>query len=205
MLFDNPAFFFLKPYRWYKHIITADISGLMLASENDAEVKAIFDRHDQERWNEVSAIFDENMQLAFQGKLEVEPVMRYEIIPDPDEDEEMDRDPVGEFKYSPRGVEHIVSRIQALVAGLFPYTQAIRLHEIKYLHGEPFNRIEDVKTIRDLVCLIRHEGLFRVEGYRVEFPDQTEGRIEFKEDQMVIKHPDTKMLNLFVEEFEKLK
>jgi hypothetical protein len=102
-------------------------------------------------------------------------------------------------------VEHTVSGIQALVVGLFPYTLAIRLHEIKYRRGDPFNKIVNVKTIRDLVYVIRHTGQLRVAAYKAEFIDFPGSNFNYDGEGFEFRFRETGLSSDFLNELEKLK
>ncbi len=82
-------FFFFKPYRWFKEIITADISEILLAQDSGMDLKERKEHIEQKRWNSISGIFDERVILAFEGKLHVKEVSRDEIWPEEEPEAEI--------------------------------------------------------------------------------------------------------------------
>lgn len=179
-------FFFIEPYRWYKHPITSDISELMLVADKTTDIKDIFLKHDQNRWLEISTIFDDRMESAFRGELEVKDVSLEEI-----ENEQG-------INHRINSSEIVVLNVKSPVAGLLPYTQSINLSELEYLYGDPFESLDKVSNIRDLVFLIRTTGSLRIASYKAELVDNPGHQISFVGDKFVFNFSDQELADEFV-------
>jgi hypothetical protein len=195
----NIHFYFLEPYGWSREVVVEDISVILLAEDSGVDLQRIVEKNEQEMWTSISGMFDKRMKLVFEGKLEVKALERHEVWLEEDDEPGIVIPPLAtDNKVTLPGV-------RALAVGLLPYTMPVSLVHLDKDNGDICRHSADVRTIRDLVGLIRHEGLLRVEAYLVEFPDLAEGSIEFKEDQLVIKHPAQGVLDRFLDKLEKMK
>ena len=195
----NTHFYFLEPYGWHREFVVEDISVILLAEEQGEDLQKIVEKNEQEMWNSISRKFDERLILFLEGKLEVKALERHEIWPDED-DEAM-------IEIPPRTRADTVTMpgVRPAAVGLFPYELPVSLVRLDNNNGDVCRHTANVRTIRDLVALIRHEGSFKVDGYRLEFPDHAEGSIEFKEDKLVLSHLAPEVLDHYFDELEKLK
>ncbi len=102
----------------------------------------------------------------------------------------LDKEPEAELEIQYDTLEFAitVSGTLPIVVRILPYSLPVRLKFLSHTYGVISKHLALVKTIRDLVSLIRHEGSNRVGGYQVEFLDQDKGSIEFKDDQLVFQH-----------------
>ncbi len=155
---------------------------MLLAEEQGVDLQKIVEKNEQGMWNSISRMFDERLKLVFEGKLEVKALERYEVWLEEEEE--------AGIVIPPRVTDTTVTLpgVRPSAVGLFPYELLVSLVRLDKNNGDTCKHIAQVKTIRDLVCLIRHEGSNRVGGYQVEFLDQDKGSIEFKDDQLVFQH-----------------
>jgi len=197
----NIHFYFLEPYGWQREFVVEDISVILLAEERGVDLQKVVEKNEQETWNSICRKFDERLKLVFDGKLEVKALERYEVWPDEDDVDE------NEIVKPHRATDTTVTLpgVRPSAVGLFPYEMPVSLLSMDKNTGDICRHLSSVRTIRDLVGLIRHEGSRRIERYLVEFPDQPHGSILFIEDQLVIEHPDAEVLDRFMEALENLK
>jgi len=192
-------FFWLKPYRWIVRPIAEDISTILLACDSAMDLDVLNERSEAELWNSISRMFDERLKLVFEGKLEVKALERHEVWPDEDDEDGRVIPPIT------TDTTVTLPGVRPSAVGLFPYELPVSLVHLDKNNGDICRHAAHVRTIRDLVFLIRHEGPLRVASYRLEFPDQPEGSIVFEEDQLIIMHPDQGILDRLIEKLEKLK
>ena len=189
-------YFFYEPYRWYKKFVSEDIRDILLSPDTGLDLKKILDKNDKVRWRQVGEFFKERRRLGYEGKISVEPVNHFEIIPEGSNSSRV------RIKVTDTSIT--VSDITSIIAGLLPFDLKIRLKYINYKHGKQYEGLGEVKIIRDLVFLLRDSGSRRVGSYRIDFPDSKSCYLEYKNESCILYHSEKNILNDFVKVFDEL-
>ena len=189
-------YFFYEPYRWYKKIVSEDIRDILLSPDTGLDLKKILDKNDKIRWNQVAEFFKERRRLGYEGKITVEPVNHFEIIP---EDSNSSK-----IRIRSTNTSITVSDVTSIIAGLLPYDLRIVLKHIRFKYGEPNVNTGKIRFIRDFVFFLRDSGTRRVERYVVDFPDSAKCFLMYKNESFVLHHSEKKILKGFIDGFNKL-
>ena len=169
---------------------------MLLAPDTGLDLRKIRDKNDRIRWAQVDEYFKERRRLGYEGKIYVKPIECDELTVEDSNSKLMKF----EFKYSRINI----SKVTALITGLSPFDQQIKLKYIYYLYGNPNDSIDKVRIIRDLVFLLRESGLRRVGSYRIDFLDPKDCYLEYKNESCILFHSEKKILNDFVSVFDEL-
>lgn len=189
-------YFFYEPYRWYKKYVSEDIRDILLSPDTGLDLKKILDKNDKVRWRQVGEFFKERRRLGYEGKISVEPVNHFEIIPE-DSNSSKIRIRVSETSIS-------ITDVTSIIAGLLPYDLKICLKYINYKNGRQYEGLGEAKSIKDLVFLLRDSGSRRVDRYRIDFPDSANCFLMYKKDSCVLHYSNNHVINEFVDAFNKL-
>ena len=183
-------YFFYEPYRWYKKFVSEDIRDILLSPDTGLDLKKILDKNDKIRWRLVGEFFNERRRLGYEGKITVEPVNHFEIIPEGSKPSKV-RIKVTETSVS-------IHEINSIIAGLLPFDLNICLKYIYYKHGKQYERLGEVKCIKDLVFLLRDSGSRRVERYRIDFPDSANCFLTYKNESCTVHLSNKLLINEFI-------
>jgi hypothetical protein len=140
-------YFFYEPYRWYKKFISTDIKEILLSPDTGHDLRKILDKNDRIRWKQVDEFFKERRRLGYEGKISIEPVNHFEIIPE-------DSNP-SKIRIKITDTSITVTDVTSIIAGLLPFDLKICLKYIYYKHGKQYEGLGEVKSIKDLVFLLR--------------------------------------------------
>ena len=189
-------YFFYEPYRWYKKFVSEDIRDILLSPDTGLDLKKILDKNDKVRWIQVGEFFKERRRLGYEGKISVEPVNHFEIIPEGSNSSKV------RIRVTDKSIS--VTDVTSIIAGLLPFDLKIRLKYINYKHGRQYEGLGEVKSIKDLVFLLRDSGSRRVDRYRIDFPDSAKCFLMYKNESCVFHHSNKHVINEFVDAFNKL-
>lgn len=189
-------FFFYEPYRWYKKFVSEDIRDILLSPDTGLDLKKILDKNDKARWVQVDEFFKERRKLGYEGKISVEPVNHFEIIPEDSKSYRI------KIKLNDRTIS--VTDVTSIIAGLLPFDLNICLKYINYKHGRQYEGLGEVKCIKDLVFLLRDSGSRRVDRYRIDFPDSEKSFLMYNNESCVLHHSNKYVITKFVDAFNKL-
>ena len=112
-------YFFYEPFRWYKKFVSEDIRDILLSPDTGLDLRKIVDRNDKIRWNQVGEFFKERRRLGYEGKISVEPINHFEIIPEKSNSSRM--------RIMSKETSLSVSNVTSIVAGLLPFDLKISL------------------------------------------------------------------------------
>lgn len=189
-------YFFYEPYRWYKKFISTDIKEILLSPDTGHDLRKILDKNDKIRWKQVEEFFKERRRLGYEGRISVEPVNHFEIIPEGSNPSKV-RIMVTDTSVS-------INDINSIIAGLLPFDIKICLKYIYYKYGSQYEGLGEVKSIKDLVFLLRDSGSRRVDRYRIEFPDSAKSFLNYENDCCIFHQTDKYFIKDFVGTLKKL-
>lgn len=190
-------YFFYEPYKWYKKFISNDIKEILLSPDTGLDLSKIVDRNNKIRWKQVDEFFKERRRLGYEGKITIEPVNQFEIIPKGSKSSGI-RISVTETSVS-------ISDVASIIAGLLPFDLKICLKYIYYKHGRQYEGLGEVRSIKDLVFLLRDSGSRRVDRYRIDFTDYENCYLEYSNNNCKLNYTDSNILKAFADAVKKLK
>jgi hypothetical protein len=104
------CYFFYEPYRWYKKFISEDIRDILLSPDTGLDLRKILDKNDKIRWQQVSMFFKERRRLGYEGKISVEPVNHFEIVPE--------KSTLSRVKIRSENISISIFNVTSIIAGL---------------------------------------------------------------------------------------
>jgi hypothetical protein len=179
-------YFFYEPYKWYKKYISTDIKEVLLSPETGLGLRKILEENDKTRWSQVGEFFKERRRLRYEGKIHIEPVNHFEIIP------ELSNLTKVKIGFAASSVS--VSDVTSIIAGLLPFNLRIDLKQICYEYGAPNLKTDKIRFIRDFVFFLRDTGLRRVNRYRIDFHASENCYLEYKTDKCILHHSEQHIL-----------
>lgn len=189
-------YFFYEPYRWYKKFISTDIKEILLSPDTGLDLRKTVDKNDKIRWNQVGEFFKERRRLGYEGKISVEPVNHFEIVPE--------KSTLSRVKIRSENTSISIFNVTSIIAGLLPFDLKIHLKYIIYKHGKQYEGLGEVNSIKDLVFLLRDSGSRRVDRYRIDFPDSEKCFLMYKNESCTVHHSDNHLINEFLDAFNLL-
>jgi len=186
-------YFFYEPYRWYKKFVSEDIRDILLSPDTGLDLKKVLDKNDKVRWRQVGEFFKERRRLGYEGKISVEPVNHFEIIPEGSN--------LSKIRIRVTDTSITVTDVTSIIAGLLPFDLKICLKYIYYKHGKQYESLGEVKSIKDLVFLLRDSGSRRVDSYRIDFSDSLKCFLKYENGRCLFHYTDKILINEFESAF----
>jgi hypothetical protein len=170
------TYFFYEPYMWHKKVLYKSMQDLLL----DADIPVKLTNTKEEKIEEQLEMFRQFMQqreqLAFSGNLEIEPVKLNELY---NEDEGFVQTPI-----EINSDKLIVKSVSCLICSVLSFSLRIKVLELTFKFGEPYDNISEIKTIRDFVFILREHGIYRVATYKLYI--NKEIQCEYKFNHFVV-------------------
>jgi hypothetical protein len=165
------TYFFFEPYMWQKKVLYKSMQDLLLETDSPKQLRNTKDEKVEEQLEMFRQFMKQREQLAFSGKLEVEPVKESELY---NEEEG--------FKKMPIEIEEdklIVKSVSSLICSVLSFSQRIKVVSLSFKFGEPYENISKIKTIRDFIFVLREHGIYRVASYKLYINKEIEFEYNF--------------------------